>query len=203
LDAGQSPDEVLKLYRDNGLIFNSYGINSFNNDEAKVRPFFEFAKKAGIRTLGCKPNPEAYELLERLSEEYSIKLAIHNHGRKDQMYGEVDRLREALKNTSANIGLCLDTGWLIDVGGDPVELIREYPDRIYGIHFKDFIYEADGTRHEAVLGDGKLDVHGLMKALKEIRFNGYATIEFEGDPENPVPSIKKCIARLQEAESKL
>jgi sugar phosphate isomerase/epimerase len=199
----QAADPVLRLYRDNGLILNSYGINSFSNDEAKVRPFFEFAKKAGIRILGCKPDHDAYDLLERLSGEYNIRLAIHNHGSKDQMYGKVEQLREAMAKSSDNIGLCLDTGWLIDAGGDPVEMVREYPNRIYGVHFKDFTYDADGTRHEAVLGDGKLDVAGLLRALKESKFAGYTTIEYEGEPENPIPSIRKCIARLKEADQTL
>jgi sugar phosphate isomerase/epimerase len=196
-------DTVLEHYRSQGIMLNSYGINTYDNNETKTRKFFEFAAKAGISILGAKPKPESFELLEKLCEEYSIKLAIHNHGRKDDMYGSVDKLREALSRTSSSIGLCVDTGWFLDVGVDPLAVIREFPDRIHGIHFKDFIYGDDGSRTEAVIGDGSLDVLGVLKELKRIGFNGYASIEFEGEPENPVPSIQQCIARLKEAEAQL
>lgn len=193
-------EDVLALYQKNGVRFNSYGINAFENDEEKARAFFEFAKKAGVTVLGAKPNSKAFEMLGRLCEEYSIKLAIHNHGSKDQMYGTVELLEAALANAPESIGLCLDTGWLIDSGADPVEAVKKFAGRIYGVHFKDFSYAEDGERLEAVLGEGKLDLPGVVKALKEVGFKGYATIEYEGEPDQPVPNIKKCIEALVNAD---
>jgi sugar phosphate isomerase/epimerase len=200
LEVESDPDRVLKLYEDHQIRFNSYGINPFVNDEAKARPFFEFAKKAGIAILGANPKPDAYEMLGRLCDEYSIKLAIHNHGKKDQTYGTVRQLEEALTKAPESIGLCLDTGWLIDSNEDPVAAIQKFAGRIYGVHFKDFSYTEEGERLEAVLGEGRLDLPGAVKGLKAIGFNGYASIEYEGEPEQPVPNIKKCIEALTKAD---
>ena len=69
---------------------------------------------------------------------------------------------------------------MIDVGDNPVEAIYTLKDRIYSIHFKDFTYDAEGNRDEAIYGEGKLDSIGVMKALKDIRFKSYASIEYEG-----------------------
>lgn len=200
LDNGDDADDVLAQYRDNGISFNSYGINPYDGDEAKARRYFEFAKKAGISVLGAKPHPDAFDMLGRLCDEYGVKLAIHNHGRKDAQYGTVGQLEAAISRAPESIGLCLDTGWLIDAGEDPAETARKFAGRVYGVHFKDFQYTEDGERLEVVLGEGRLDLPALVKALKETGFNGYATIEYEGQPEQPTPNIVKCIDALVQAD---
>jgi sugar phosphate isomerase/epimerase len=201
LDAADSSqvDEVLGLYRDNGITVNSFGINRFPNDENKVRPIFEFAKKAGVSILGANPDQDSYDLMGSLCHEYGVQLAIHNHGRKDKRYGTVEQLDNALQSAGDWLGLCVDTGWFIDVGVNPVEFVRQFGSRVYGVHLKDFTYDETGERHEAVLGSGSLDVLEFCKALNDIRFNGYISIEYEGHPDNPAPSIRQCIAALEQA----
>lgn len=194
------PEQVLELYRSSGIRFNSYGINRFENDEPKARAFFEFAVQAGIRILGAKPSPDSFGLLARLCDEYGIRLAIHNHGRKDELYGTASQLEAALAGAPDSIGLCLDTGWLIDAGEDPAEAIRRFAGRIYGVHFKDFAYSESGDRLEAVLGEGRLDVAGVVRALKDTGFDGYASIEYEGEPDDPVPNIQRCVEALVKAD---
>ncbi|MDF2724151.1 MAG: sugar phosphate isomerase [Paenibacillus sp.] len=193
IEVDNDPDRLLDLYRSHGISFNSYGINAFENDEAKARALFEFAAKAGVSIIGAKPSPDAYDMLGRLCDEYSIKLAIHNHGKKDQLYGTCAQLEAALAKAPESIGLCLDTGWLIDAGEDPVAAVQRFAGRVYGVHFKDFAYSESGERLEAVLGEGSLDVAGVVRALKQTGFSGYASIEYEGEPNDPVPNIKRCV----------
>lgn len=188
-------EEVIGLYKDNNISFNSFGIDLFPNDEAKVKPLFEFAKKTGISALGADPDPDAFGLLESLCNEYSVKLAIHNHGRHHR-YGKTSQLKEVFGRTSKNIGLCLDTGWALDAGEDPVRMVDEFSGRLYGIHFKDFNFNESGAVLETLLGEGMLDLEGLAAALKKTGFKGFATIEYEGDEDNPVPGIKKCIENI-------
>ena len=188
-------DEVLRLYRENGIEISSYGINHFPNDESKLRPFFSFAQKAGFSTLGIYPEPDAFQLIEELCEEYSIKVAIHNHGR-DHRYGRISQLKDILGKTSDNIGVCLDTGWMLDAGENPVEAAETFAGRLYGVHFKDFSFSADNQPIEAVLGSGELNLDEFMSKLQEIDFKGYCTIEYEIE-ENPVPGIIKCVDALR------
>lgn len=198
-DARVHPMRIVEQYRELGITLTSYGIHSLPNEADAIRPLFEFAVQAGIPTLGVKPHPDSIGLVEALCREYGIEVAVHNHGKKDELYGKPEQLEAVLNQTSDSIGVCLDTGWLLDAGGDPVEFARRWAGRIYGVHFKDFHYREDGTREEALLGEGLLDVNGLVKALRESDFNGYATIEYEGEPENPLPSIKRCVERLRAA----
>ena len=192
-------DEVIRLYRDHGISLSSFGINNYPNNEASVRPYFEFAKKAGIRYLGASPAPDSFELLERLCEEYNIGIAIHNHGRKDQKYGTVEQLEQALAKTSDRIGLCLDTAWLLDVSADPVETLRKFAGRVYGVHLKDFVYDAEGNRHEKIIGSGGLRLPEFLDLLMKTGFSGYVTIEYEADAKNPLPGIQQCIEAVKRA----
>jgi sugar phosphate isomerase/epimerase len=190
---------VIQLYKDNGISISSFGINNYPANEEEIRPYFEFASKAGIRALGASPAPDSFELLEKLCEEYDVNIAIHNHGRKDQKYGTVEQLEKALAGTSNRIGLCLDTAWLLDIGADPVETLLRFPGRVYGVHLKDFTFDADGTRHEHVIGQGGLKLGDFLDSLHETGFNGYISIEYEADAKNPLPGVKLCIEEINKA----
>jgi sugar phosphate isomerase/epimerase len=192
-------DEVIRLYRDHGIAISSFGINPYPNNEAVIRPYFEFAKKAGIRYLGASPSPDSFELLERLCEEYKIGIAIHNHGRKDKTYGTVEQLEQALAQTSDRIGLCLDTAWLLDVSADPVETLRKFAGRVYGVHLKDYTFDSDGNRHEQIIGRGGLRLREFLHLLLETGFAGYVSIEYEADAQNPLDGIRQCIEAVKKA----
>lgn len=192
-------DEVLQLYSSQGISLNSFGINRFVNNENKVRPIFEFAKKAGVSVLGANPDPDSFELLSSLCQEYDIRMAIHNHGRKDKRYGTVKQLEDVLRNTGDWLGLCVDTGWFIDLGVNPADVVRQFGGRVYGVHLKDFTFDEAGERHEAILGSGSLNLGEFTDVLDTAQFEGYISIEYEGKPENPVSSIRKCIEAVRES----
>lgn len=200
LDANnkEEVERVLKLYEDNGISISSYGVVGIPNDERAVRPAFELAKRAGIKTLGVGPAPDSFELLEKMCQEYNIKAAIHNHGRKDR-YGSPTILEEVFKKSSPNIGLCLDTAWMLDSGENPLEVARRFKDRLYGLHLKDFVFQKDGSPEDVIIGTGNLDLKGILDFLTEIAFDGFLTLEYEGDIENPVPSVIKSIEEISKA----
>ena len=185
-------------YKALGITLNSCGINWMPKDEASVRSIFEFAAYAGVKTVGADPDPDALELIERLCDEYGCKIAIHNHGKRHR-YGFEHQLDEIFAKTSANVGLCLDTGWALDASLDPVKCIEKYADRLYGIHLKDFTFDATGAPEETVLGTGILDLPGVIEALRKIGFAGYASLEYEGDASDPAPKITACVENLKKA----
>ena len=61
--------------------------------------------------------------------------------------------------------------------------------RIFSIHLKDFEYHPDGGHHDVVIGKGFVDLPALIAELKAINFKGYMAIEYEGEPENPIPAL--------------
>ena len=191
-------EQALAILQEKAITISAYGAVNLNNDEAAARPIFTFAHELGIEALTTTwVAPDAYPLVEKLSQEYGIKVAIHNHGR-DHHYGRFDQLQEVFSNTSPSFGLCLDTAWFLDADCDPVEAIDLYKERLYGVHLKDFVFDDQGGHEDVIIGTGGLDLPVFMQRLKEVGFDGYLSIEYEGDPDNPLPQVKECVRVIQE-----
>jgi sugar phosphate isomerase/epimerase len=188
---------ALSVLREKGITVNAYGAVEFGNDEAQARPVFAFAQETGIGALTVtRVEPDALALVDELAEEYGVKVAIHNHGRHHH-YGRFDQVQEVLSKTSSRFGLCLDTAWFLDAGCDPVEAIDVFQDRLYGVHLKDFVFDDRGGHQDVIIGRGGLDLPTFMGRLWEIGFDGYLSIEYEGDPDHPLPQVIECVKVVQ------
>ena len=75
------------------------------------------------------------ELGRRILEEYGLHVQFHSHA--DSHVGYQPEIERFLESTNpAYVNLCLDTGHVAYYGGDPVELITKYPERIGYVHLK-------------------------------------------------------------------
>ncbi|MDD5697982.1 MAG: TIM barrel protein [Victivallaceae bacterium] len=128
----------MQEYTDAGIKISSFGVNRFTGDEKAARQVFDFAKAAGFSAISADLAEGGLAVAEKLCEEYGKKIAIHNHGRKHEL-GSVRALESLFSKSSPNIGLCLDTAWMLDSGEDPVAIAEKFKDRLYGLHLKDFI----------------------------------------------------------------
>ncbi|MDR3709089.1 MAG: sugar phosphate isomerase/epimerase [Capsulimonadaceae bacterium] len=195
-------DSVIKTYRDAGVQIVSIGVQGFNGDEAKERQWFEFAKRAGAKFISAHfatgTIPQSYRVVEKLSAEFDIKVGVHNHGGRHWL-GSAELLSWVFSQTNNRIGLTLDTAWALDAGENPLAMAEKFGDRLYGIHVKDFIFDRARKPEDVVVGTGNLDLPGLLKVLDKVKFDGFAVIEYEGDVENPVPALKKCVQQIKNA----
>jgi hypothetical protein len=81
LDADEAlMQETLRLLAEADIRLVAHGVNSFSQDHQANRKIFEFAKRAGIRNLTADPQPDSFDSLDRLCEEFDIRICIHNHG---------------------------------------------------------------------------------------------------------------------------
>ena len=62
-----------------GITVVAYGVCDIGTTEASMRKVFDFARKMGIRTIVTEPADDDFTLLEKLVDEYDIRIAIHNH----------------------------------------------------------------------------------------------------------------------------
>lgn len=191
-------DAAFELCAQKGITVDSYGQAVFKGDTTHDRGALAFAKYAGIKAITADVDPQVYESTERLCNEFDVNLAIHNHGRNHR-YGHIAQIKDVFARTGPRFGLCLDTGWLIDAGEDPIEALDLFADRIYGVHLKDFTYNEQNEREDVIIGTGGLDLPGFMRKLDSLEFNGYLSIEYEGDADDPIPNMHKCVEAAQEA----
>lgn len=99
---------------------------------------------------------------------------------------EIDRLLE-----DTTIDLTLDTGHLVLGGGDPLEALERWHDRVNHVHLKDVDREVmvagrgsdDPVRDIwekrvfVALGEGDVDVPGFMDRLVESGYDGWVVVE--------------------------
>ena len=70
-----------------------------------------------------------------LASEHGVRLAFHPHA--DTHVGTQAEVERFLADTDPEwVSLCLDTGHISYYGGDNLELVRRYPDRIGYVHLK-------------------------------------------------------------------
>jgi len=65
------------------------------------------------------------------------------------------------------------------------------------VHFKDFVFERNGQWKDVVVGTGNLKLKAFADALQAGGFDGMAVIEYEADPENPVPALTECVKSMR------
>ncbi len=175
-----------------------HGVTSFGMDTAKNRQVFEAAKALGVETISADPDPKAFDLVEALTEEFKINIGIHNHG-PGHRWDKLSQVADALKGRSRRMGVVADLGHFLRSGENSVQVVEVLADRVHGIHLKDV---KDKTKF-TILGKGDMDVVGVLKALRAIKFTGVLALEYEENPQNPMPDIQECLAVVREAVQKL
>ncbi len=155
------------------------------------RVIFERAKALGVRNLSCIPEVKALDGLEKLADEFGVRLAIHNNA-PGSPFSAIADVVEACEGRGPNVGACLDIGNAIRASEDPAEALRSLGSRLLGIHLKDV--DGRGADSEViVLGEGFLDVKGFFGTLAELGFpeDGAMSLEYLEKPDDPLPGIRK------------
>lgn len=181
-----------------GVSVIGFGVHHFTKDHDANRLVFEFAKKFGIEYLSADPNPDSFDSLDKLVEEYGVAIGIHNHGPKHR-YEKIDTIAAAIKNHHDKIGCCIDTGHFLRSREDPVRAAEVFGKRIYGVHLKDV---KDATQF-TILGQGDLRTADLLKVLARLNYNYCLALEYEEHPENPEADLRDCLKAVREAAVKL
>ncbi len=187
--------EVKAAIEASGVKVVSYGVEGFTDNHDANRVKFEFAKALGIEVLTADPQPNAFDSLDKLTEEFGVKIAIHNHGPNDVRYGTVEKVLKAVKDHSKMIGACVDTGHTIRSGEKPHEVLKALGDRVISMHLKDWVTGGE----EQILGEGNIDLKAVATELKALNFGGPVMLEFELSPEDPVAGMKKGLGNWKAA----
>lgn len=201
-DSATKLAEYKKLLGDHGITLLAYGVERFGKDSDANRREFEFARAMGIVSISADPDPETLDQLDRLVEEYGIRIAIHNHG-PGSRYATVEDVLRAMRNHHERIGACVDTGHYLRSDVDPVAAIRAFGARTYGVHLKDVKNLAGGKKQFTVLGRGDLDVVGCLRELQKLRFAQALSLEYEENEKDPIEDIRACLAAVAAAVQKV
>lgn len=175
-------------FADAGIKVVNYGVVKLTNDEAADRKVFDFAKDMGIETIVSEPDPDSYDLLDKLTAEYGINVAVHNHPMPSR-YWSPDFVLGTIQGHSARIGVCADTGHWTRSGLSAVESLKKLEGHIITLHFKD----VDDQKKDVPWGTGRTDVQGMLAELQRQKFHGVLSMEYES------PGGEQLVNELQQS----
>jgi sugar phosphate isomerase/epimerase len=189
-------EEQKKLLADSDVELLAYGVVDFDANESKAREVFNFAKAMGIVSISANPQKDkaTFDLLDKLVEEYQVNIAIHNHG-PGALYDKIDDVVQMTKDRHKRVGACVDTGHYLRSREDPVEALERLGERVYGVHLKDVA----GAKVFKIVGEGDLNVAGCLKVLKKLNYQYCLALEYEENPQNPVPDLEICLRNVRAA----
>jgi sugar phosphate isomerase/epimerase len=186
----QQIDQLKAKLKSGNVTAVSYGVVDMGKDEASARKVFEYAKKLGLEQVVAEPPPEMVPMLDNLTEEYHIKLAIHDHP-KPSRYWNPDAVLQVCQGRSDRIGACADVGHWYRSGLVPVECLKKLDGRIIELHMKD----VNEKKEDVVWGTGKVDIRGVMEEIKRQGVkNPLFAIEYEtGEGQELIDNVTQCI----------
>jgi inosose dehydratase len=201
---------ILKMCQENEVTPVGFGVQRFTADHDANKRIFDFARALGVKYLSADPDPNSFDSLDKLVAEYTIAVAIHPHGPDGRggrhRWSTAEVIMKAVTDHHRLIGACLDTGHLIRMAQlgeriDPAQQVRAMGGRNFGMHLKDY----DNQRKtDVVFGSpaGALNIPAVLAALREVRFNGVVSIEYEANPQDPSPDMRRCVVFVRDAARK-
>jgi sugar phosphate isomerase/epimerase len=115
-----------------------------------LKPVLEHAEKEGVRLL-IEPEPDL--IIER-----------------------ADQFEELMKHLdSPAVGLNFDIGHFYCVGDEPAPTVRRLAKYIRHFHLEDIA--ATRVHHHLVPGEGAIDFRATLRAIRDIGYDGWVTIE--------------------------
>jgi sugar phosphate isomerase/epimerase len=155
-----------------------------------AKDFDAFCRQAEIQAAACA--------------NWGLRAALHNHmGTLVETQPEL----EVFLERCPNCGLILDTAHLAAVGGDPLVIVRRYPERLCAVHLKDWLltkptasawYER-GRFCGLGLGNIGLDNSAVMRALREEGYSGWVFVEHDTHLREPLEDLAASREYLRQA----
>ena len=229
-DFGDKPKELASLLKKHKLEFVALSGGGPRNDAyiaaeeiATQVKHATFMRAAGglylqmtdsARPKNRKPESKDFEALGRLLTEIGkrtadlgIPMAYHNHmGSLGEGPDEVDALMDAAD--PKYVKLLLDVAHYAQGGGDPARAIRNHRDRILFLHIKDVesvtpTAESRSNYRFVELGRGRVDLPGVFRALKEVKFRGWGIVELDSVPDKSRTPKESAIISKKYIEDEL
>lgn len=188
---------VAKKLADAGLTLMGCGVISLKNDEKEIRHAFQYCKDLGSPAAVVAPDPDALGAIDRAIKDFGdLKVAIHNHGPEDKKFPSPIGVYKAIQGLDKRIGCCVDVGHTFRLQEDPIAALKAVKSRLYDVHLKD-VSETGEQPPKVPLGRGVMNVAGILQTLVELKYEGHAALEWEGEAKDPVPGMAESFGFIR------
>ena len=168
----------------------------YMRSEEQVDQAFAYAQRYGAKWFIGVPNYELLDYTIAKVKETGIKVAIHTHGPDGMAFPDIRTIVEKVGDPNLGIGCCMDLGHTFRSGYDVAADIIEFKDWIMDVHIKDETAPTkEGQTWEC--GRGQMDLVGIIKAFRQIGYQGVLSMEYEKNRRDPQPGVAESIGYLR------
>jgi sugar phosphate isomerase/epimerase len=188
-----------KMFNDAGVTIYAWKQLAPDMSDAEMDYVFNVADTLGCThtTLELVDDPAQLKRIGQFAEKHKIYAAYHTH-----LQGSMtafDQAFAASKYSRANV----DLGHYVAAGGDPIQFLNAFHDRIASFHLKDRQTPAHGAGNLA-WGKGDTPIRELLQIVKKNQWTMPVTIEQEYEipaGSDAVKEVTKCLAYCRQALS--
>lgn len=133
----------------------------------------------------------------KMAAQYGVRVGIHNHLNSPI---ETQEQLELFLERCPDCGLIFDSGHLSGAGGDCLDIIRKYHQRLLMVHVKDYVVPVpsgtpdvpakSGRFCELGAGNSGLDNKAVLKELVKLGYDGWICVEHDCHLREPEIDLK-------------
>ena len=192
--------ETLKQHVD---VAAALGVASMRHD-VTCGDFDAIPRYRGPRTFNAalKIVTPVIQQVADYAQTQGVKTSLENHGFYCQAPDRVEKIIKTVAHE--NFGLTLDMGNFLCVDADPVAAVKQLLPYAFHVHVKDFhikpkkLIPPSGwfatptliALRGAIVGHGQIDIPAQLKLLKQAKYAGYLSLEFEGMEDSQVGVVE-------------
>lgn len=132
---------------------------------------------------------DSFKECVKVAEAEGIYYCLENHGRLAGKSYQIKQIIDAVG--SKHLKATTDTGNFLLCAENPSDAVRNLKDYVGLVHFKDFkLVDREHAQYHGddgiyargvVLGEGDVDMQGIVDFLKSVNYEGCISIEYEGE----------------------
>lgn len=126
------------------------------------------------------------------AEQQGVKLGIETEPgllleRSDELASFLDQVGHPL------LGFNFDVGHAVVMGEDPAAVVAAHGSRMWHLHLEDI---AGGKHFHRVPGEGDVDFAAIARALRQVRFANFASVEVYAHKSDPDGAARRAFDKL-------
>lgn len=158
--------------------------------EKDLEEAFIVAQTMGVKIMVGGLDEKLLDKAYQLCRNYKIRFAFENHPNIETP----DKIKDMIATKRDWFGACVDTGWFATYNIDASEAIMQLEENLFHVHLKDI--KRQGEHETCALGNGIVNIPGVINTLKKINYNGCISIEHEPEDHDPMEEIKNSLTYL-------
>jgi len=185
---GHSAQDIRAMYDDNGLTCCGIHLRTGALMDDNLKRTVEFNKILGNRFLVIAADRDRMSSVETINELAGILnsaadavapegmfVGYHAHGFDFEQVDGQTAWERLFGQTKPEVIMQMDIGNCANGGGDPIAMLRKFPNRARSLHLKDY-----GGPEGSVLGEGKADWDTIFEIVDTMQNTEWFVIEEGG-----------------------